>query len=850
VAPTERETRLYQRVVAGVVTLALVLGLVPTAALADEVVQPAVTETTEQQVVKSTDETADSQTDASAEQSSDDSGTGSDPVVETVDVTSQEKVSVTATIVGADGSVWATQAETLDKGATAADAFEELAKQAGITADHDVDPTYGWSLNTITDPASGDALGYDATSGKFWQLFHNGSAASLGAGGIILAEGDSVVWYYSAWGESLPQEKVSVTATIIGVDANGNDETWAKPVTITLDKGATAADLTEQLLSQAQLSASYGNSTYGWYLSTITSPDGGRTLGYDATSGKYWQLFHNGSAASLGAGGIILAEGDSVVWYYSAWGESLPDNPDKPVSGGVTAPDTASEWPETETAGNVTTAPTSSASTTVSWMVDLKNEGSLWASVSEPLIVDGKLVVAVDGTLKLISNTSSTAAVEKALALDGSIDYTARPVYADGVIYVPLSGGAVEAVDYGTFSKLWTSEKTAEKEQSSCSLRVVDLDGKKAVVFGTAAYGPSYSIASGSLLALDAATGTTVWAKKSTTSGWYWTGVLRVGDYLLAGDAAGTMCAYALDGTEISSLSLGAAVNSDPVAYGDGALVVTRDGVLHKLSLSSSGQLTDVSLKVLDGCTAAPTVTGTTAVVVGDTGDQGGTTTLALVDLSSMTVTRTVTSAGGTALSAGAIKAPALVSIQSSGTYAYFTVNCSGGNLYVYKLGDLEASLLYAPSSANANYCDSPVICDAAGNLYYLNDSGFLVRLSAADAGGNGGNGGDNGGSGSASGTGGQDTTTSSSLFSNLRSSDVTSTEETTDSAGVAAQSTDGTGTGEYGVVLTSEAPSGNAAGAVDTTLPVWPIVGMAAGVAVLLWALLGRRRGNGGEGA
>ena len=271
-------------------------------------------------------------------------------------------------------------------------------------------------------------------------------------------------------------------------------------------------------------------------------------------------------------------------------------------------------------------------------------------------------------------------------------------------------------------------------------------------------------------------------------------------------------------------------MNSDPVAYGDdGALVVTRDGVLHKLSLSSTGRLTDTSLKVLDGCVAAPTVTGTTAVVVGGTGDQGSTTTLALVDLSSMTVTRTVTSTGGAALPVGAIKAPALVSVQLGGTYAYFTVNYadnpnstwtgygSGGNLYVYKLGDLEASLLYAPSSVNANYCDSPVICDAAGNLYYLNDSGFLVRLSATDAGGDT----------PASGASGQGTTTNASLFSGLRSADVASTEKAADSAGASARVTDDASTAESGVALASEVPGTDAAEAGSTALPIWPIVGM-----------------------
>ena len=122
-------------------------------------------------------------------------------------------------------------------------------------------------------------------------------------------------------------------------------------------------------------------------------------------------------------------------------------------------------------------------------------------------------------------------------------------------------------------------------------------------------------------------------------------------------------------------------MNSDPVAYGDdGALVVTRDGVLHKLSLSSTGRLTDTSLKVLDGCVAAPTVTGTTAVVVGGTGDQGSTTTLALVDLSSMpTVVLAALAAAGRVLFAAVpdvkpVSAIAIVAGATLGPQSGFAV--------------------------------------------------------------------------------------------------------------------------------------------------------------------------------
>lgn len=49
--------------------------------------------------------------------------------------------------------------------------------------------------------------------------------------------------------------------------------------------------------------------------------------------------------------------------------------------------------------------------------------------------------------------------------------------------------------------------------------------------------------------------------------------------------------------------------------------------------------------------------------------------------------------------------------------------------MYRYKMGDAEATLAYDASGHN-EYCDSPVVSDRYGNLYYINDSGTLFRLS------------------------------------------------------------------------------------------------------------------------
>lgn len=116
--------------------------------------------------------------------------------------------------------------------------------------------------------------------------------------------------------------QVSATCSVIGVDAQGNQQTWAAAQNLTLANGATAADLSEELFRQTGLKADYNpNGSWGWALNTIVSPfDKSLTLGYDQKTGKYWQLFINGKASSVGAGGYVLEEGDSVQWAYSAYG--------------------------------------------------------------------------------------------------------------------------------------------------------------------------------------------------------------------------------------------------------------------------------------------------------------------------------------------------------------------------------------------------------------------------------------------------------------------------------------------------------------------------------------------------
>lgn len=116
-------------------------------------------------------------------------------------------VSVAVVGPGADGVTarWAgAEALTLDAGSTAADASEALFEQAGLAADTGIG-SYGWYLNSITSPYTGEALGWDQPTGRYWQLFVNGEPSDAGAGGVVLSAGDTVCWAYSAYGDGVPE---------------------------------------------------------------------------------------------------------------------------------------------------------------------------------------------------------------------------------------------------------------------------------------------------------------------------------------------------------------------------------------------------------------------------------------------------------------------------------------------------------------------------------------------------------------------------------------------------------------------------------------------------------------------
>lgn len=663
-----------------------------------------------------------------------------------------DKLSVTCSVIGADShgapQTWASPVGfAMDEGATAADLSEALFEQAGLPAETSMG-AYGWYLTSIASPYTGEVLASKETSPgvwAFWQLFVNGEAATVGAGGYTLQAGDEVVWCYGADG-TLPGQ-VAATCEVIGLDANGNAQVWASEATYRMVEGATAADLSEQLFAARDIEASFDpNGTYGWVLESITSPhDAAFTLANESESPyRYWQLFVNGVSSDDSAGLVVLKPGDRVTWCYTA-GSSLPD-PDEVV------PDPYAPRPSYDSAwsgfggGSAVERPTPTQSAEPAWSYDYREGATGDVSVSEPLIVNGDVYLVVNGELRVVD--AATGTIKKGRSgndlranVGGTSAYCNRPVYADGVVIVPSDDGSLAAFTADELVCVWkTKPLETDGERGYQSLSSLTVNGSYVFAAFTAV-GAGGRGTGGVRLCVDVRDGSVKWeqrdepAEQGGAAGYYWAGAAASGADLVVGNDAGLV--QLVDGSTgavKAALEVGASVRAGVVALPAAArsgeiglfAVVSSDGVLHLVAREDDRLVETGSVKFAAKSTSTPTLAGGKAFVCGLDADQRH-GTLSVIDLTSLSVERTVRGGLGEAQSAP------LVSVQSDGTFAYFTCNGLPGGVYGYRLGDDAAYALFTPAVGEQNYCMASVVADEKGNLYYTNDAGRLFALKGLD---------------------------------------------------------------------------------------------------------------------
>lgn len=633
--------------------------------------------------------------------------------------------------------VWASTGQTsLKAGSTAKDLLE----QTGLKLDAS-ESSWGWFLNGIYSPFDGKSYGWDAVTNSYWRFYVNGKFADVGAGAYELHEGDAVTFMYGADADALPGQVLG-SVDVIGPDVNGNNARWGSASNVSLPEGSTAQNLIETVLKAKGVTYNGSQSGEYWFLNSINSPFEDETYGYDGATNKYWHLYINGEPSLLCANQITLKSGDKVTLAYTTDDSAMPD-PDKiVVDPGATTPDWDAEWAGYGNSGNgstVTDAKTPAQAAGLKWAFDWKAEsGQQYANCSEPVIANGFVYIATEN--ELIKIDSSTGKKVASAPLASKVSYTSRPIYTNGLIIVPLNGGAVQAITADKLICKWLTPGLTDLTQSSCT---VVSDGEYVYV-GTAD-GKKY--VNGSFTRIKITTGEVSWQNIDAAEGYYWTGAALTDKYAIVPTSAGTLkCIDKATGDVVSTMKLGTLANADCVAdpsNGSTFYQMTHDGKLHVISLSAKGVLSEqktVDLGLTNNM-SAPAMSGDNLIVGGQTATGSA---LVLYNLKTGKTTM-VTAADGKELPAGfnGIAATPLVSVQGGKTYVYFTVNSAdskdyvsysaGGGVYRYTLGDAEATQIY-DAAGHYQYCDSPVIADASGNLYYINDSGTLFKLGAVES--------------------------------------------------------------------------------------------------------------------
>ena len=585
-----------------------------------------------------------------------------------------------------------------------------------------------------------------STNPKSWGTLPRRVSALALAGVVAFANVPAVAL---AQGASVPAQThttedaaTMVSIRFIGPGADGEPVLYAALEDQGIPAGLTAADVTRAALANSGLTYDVQTTEYGLYLASIDSPLTGETLGYDQATGAFWNLYVDGEPSAVGADSVALDEQHEIVWTYGAFGSA-------PIKG------SQSLWSAYGNGGRAVVEGVNTAhdAASLSWSANLKEGfagtdpmGIDFVNVSDLLVDGDNVYVAVSdysGKGVLQVRSVRTGEVKHSVALRTNTDYNCRPVIADGKLVVPEAGGALEAFDLGANGPVsaWSLEGVGSDHQCNSILSV--SNGR---VVQATTHMDGWNVGTGGVLrCVDLADGAVKWSYTDEQGSFYWDGMayLYGGSMGVIADAAGTVRAFNMaDGTVLGELALGAEVNAGVVALasGDQVLVVSKDGVIHKLAVTDGGSISEVdSCDFAASSTSTPVVTGNTAFVggadegtvqaiIGDNVYSAAEGTVAVIDLDDMSLIKWITEADGASI-AGDVKSVTLLSAGELLTDVYFTGNFYPGGVYRWTLGDDEATVLYTPAQAQQNYCMSSVVPAADGTLLFTNDSGTLFAL-------------------------------------------------------------------------------------------------------------------------
>lgn len=405
--------------------------------------------------------------------------------------------------------------------------------------------------------------------------------------------------------------------------------------------------------------------------------------------------------------------------------------------------------------------PINISETTMKWAS--KAAGEYTNSCTPPLILDNYVYTAAGRYVYKLSKISGKK-IATSERLAGGLGYALNPIlYAQGMIFIQIGNGQVQALDAKTLKSLWISEKVGGQTLTPITYR----DGY--IYTGTwnseEKDGTYFAL---SIKDMNKKSGKEIKKCKwklvpskvgDNAKGFYWAGSYATDDFVIFGSDDGADEGNYVAGSTLYSVNskTGKVIDKitdlkgdirTTVVYRDGHVYfATKGGYLYKVVLNKDGSLGDYSSIHLKGMmTAAPVVyNGRIYIGVAGTGGQfdadGGHMFAVINDeekLSDSSLAYTVDIPGypqaAALLSTQDVKKDFNKDGKADGTvYLYFTHNALPGGIYYIKdsIGQTKGSSvkLFQPPKAQQQYCISTIIADRAGTLYYKNDSGYLMAV-------------------------------------------------------------------------------------------------------------------------
>ncbi len=390
------------------------------------------------------------------------------------------------------------------------------------------------------------------------------------------------------------------------------------------------------------------------------------------------------------------------------------------------------------------------------WAVQYTDPTNWSDAVTPPILVDDKMYVAKNNKVICI-DTADGSIIKESETLSGSVDYgTTSITYGDGMIFVPIGSGRIQALRADTLESVWVSEELGGQTITPVTYK----NGK--VFCGTYTYS-SDELKEGKYFCIsvedeDRSSKTEIkeclW-EISHPGGFYWAGSYVTSEFAVFGsedtsaqDSTENAVLYSVDiddGTVVDTVDTVYGDIRSSIAYDsvtDRLYFTTKGGKLGRVKLNIDGTFDDATYEEIDlggASTSTPIVYDGLAYV--GTAQTDGTYKYKIIDVN-IAPMREVSSV----ITPGYAQASPLLSTSYETTenavYLYFTYNSIPGGIYMVKVvksddidDDGAAGVtatdndLFVPANDMAQYCICSLICGSDGTIYYKNDSGYIMAI-------------------------------------------------------------------------------------------------------------------------